>query len=86
MVKILISIATIFISAGILLSAWRLIKGPSVVDRAVALDALTIISISIIVLLALIFGRVIFIDVAMVYAMLSFVGVIAVARYIEGGL
>ncbi|MCK5740952.1 MAG: cation:proton antiporter [Chlorobi bacterium] len=86
MVNILLSIAMIFISLGILFTAWRLIKGPTPADRVVALDGLTIISMSVIALIALFAGRVIFVDVAMVYAMLSFVGVIAVARYIEGGL
>ena len=60
--------------------------GPLAADRAVALDALTIISISLIVLIALNSGRVIYLDVAMVYGVLSFIGVLVIARYLEGGL
>jgi len=52
----------------------------------VALDAMTIAGISVIVMIAVFAGRVIYLDVAMVYALLSFLGVIAVARYLERGL
>ncbi|MBN2789285.1 MAG: hypothetical protein JXR69_03775 [Candidatus Delongbacteria bacterium] len=55
-------------------------------DRVVALDTFTVISISLITLIACMSERVIFLDVGMVYAILSFIGVVAVARYLEGGL
>lgn len=64
----------------------RFVLGPSAADRTVALDALTIIGISLIAFIALSAGRVIYLDIAMVYGILSFVGVLAVARYLEGGL
>jgi len=64
----------------------RFLKGPTPADRVVALDGLTICGISVIVFIALFAQRVIYLDVAMVYALLSFLGVIAVARYLEGGL
>jgi multicomponent Na+:H+ antiporter subunit F len=56
------------------------------VDRTVALDAMTILATSLIVAFALISGRRIYIDVAMVYGLVGFAGVVAVARYLEGGL
>jgi len=84
--EIILQISTYFVSAGIILSTLRMIKGPSMADRAVALDTFTVISISLIVLIACLSGRVIFLDVGMVYAILSFIGVVAVARYLEGGL
>lgn len=84
--EIILEISAYFISAGIILSTVRMIKGPTMADRAVALDTFTVISISLIVLIAFITGRVIFLDVGMVYAILSFIGVVAVARYTEGGL
>ncbi|HHM02785.1 MAG TPA: cation:proton antiporter [Caldithrix abyssi] len=63
-----------------------MVKGPSVADRTVALDTLTVISISLMAMIALFAERVIYLDVALVYGILSFLGVIAVARYLEGGL
>jgi multicomponent Na+:H+ antiporter subunit F len=70
----------------VVISFFRLLIGPSVADRAVALDGMTIISISVITAAAFFLGRVIYIDVALVYALISFLGVVAIARFIEGGL
>jgi multicomponent Na+:H+ antiporter subunit F len=47
---------------------------------------MTIITISIIAFIALISERLIYIDVALVYGLVSFLGVVAVARYLERGL
>ena len=70
----------------ILLAFVRMIKGPTSADRVVALDVMTVISISLIVYLAAIFNRIIYMDVAMVYGLISFIGVIAIARYLERGI
>jgi multicomponent Na+:H+ antiporter subunit F len=84
--ELIFQISFYLILASMLLSFIRLMIGPSTADRVVALDSMTIISISIIVYLALHYQRVIYLDVALVYGLLSFIGVVAVARYIEGGL
>jgi multicomponent Na+:H+ antiporter subunit F len=68
------------------MTLFRLFKGPSVADRIVALDAMTIISISLIVLIAHFAQRIIYLDVAIVYGLVSFIGVVAFARYLERGL
>ena len=70
----------------ILLAMVRLFIGPTTPDRVVALDTLTTISTALLVLLGWYFERYIYIDVALIYAVLGFVGVLTVARYFEGGL
>jgi multicomponent Na+:H+ antiporter subunit F len=62
----------------------RMILGPTVADRTVALDCMTIIAISLIVYIAYYLNRIIYLDVAIVYALISFIGVVAVARHLEG--
>ncbi len=84
MVDLLISLAAILAGTAFLLALSRFIKGPSTVDRVIAFDVLTVVSITFIVLSALIEDRGIYLDVALVYALLSFLGVIAIARYLEG--
>lgn len=79
------------ISLGIALFAMvillvRLVIGPTVADRGVALDTLTIVSTSIIVFVASLTSRELYLDVAMVYSLISFISVVALARYLEGGL
>ena len=64
----------------------RFLRGPSVLNRVVAFDVSSIISISVIVILAHLFERFIYVDVAIVYGLLSFLGVLVVARCYEGGL
>ena len=84
MVEVLIAIAGILAGLAFLLALVRFVRGPSRVDRVVAFDVLTVISITFIVLVALVENRGIYLDAALVYALLSFLGVIAIARYLEG--
>jgi multicomponent Na+:H+ antiporter subunit F len=79
-------LAAVLIFLGILLCVLRLVLGRTVVDRVAAVDMLTVISISLIALYAHVGGRFIYLDVALVYGVLSFLAVLAVARYLERGL
>ena len=74
------------IGLALFLAGLRLVKGPTTSDRLVAADSMTTITTSLLVLLGLLFNRYIYIDVALIYAILSFIGVLTVARYLEGGL
>jgi multicomponent Na+:H+ antiporter subunit F len=79
-------VAAILIFFGIVLGVLRLVLGRTIVDRVAAVDMLTVISISVIALYAHVSGRFIYLDVALVYGVLSFLSVLAVARYLERGL
>jgi multicomponent Na+:H+ antiporter subunit F len=85
MVDVLIYLAATLAGVAFLLALGRFIRGPSAADRVVAFDVLTIVAITGIVLSALAEGRGIYLDVALVYALLSFLGVIVVAHYLERG-
>ena len=69
--------------AAILLSSWRLLKGPTTPDRIVAADTLNVIATAGIALLAALFDNPVYLDIALVYGTLAFVGTIALARSIE---
>ena len=84
--SIIYNISAILAIVGIVISFLRLIKGPTVADRTVALDVMTIIAVSVIVYIAAISSRIIYLDVAMVYALISFLGIVAIARYLERGI
>jgi multicomponent Na+:H+ antiporter subunit F len=84
--NIIYNISAIIALVGIALAFIRMVLGPTVADRAVALDGMTIIAISLIVFIAYFSNRIIYLDVAMVYALISFVGIVAVARYLERGI
>ena len=72
-------------ATGMLLALIRLLKGPFAPDRVVAADTLSVIGTAGLVLLAFWLDSVLYLDVALIYAVLAFVGIIALARIIEGG-
>ena len=69
-----------------LLCMIRVAKGPSVVDRAVAADSVDILTDVALVLFALESGRGIYLDIALVTAILGFLSMVCVVRYLEGRL
>lgn len=86
MVELLFWIAGGIAVLAAVLAFVRVLAGPSPADRTIGLDGMTIISISIIAFIAFVSDRLIYIDVALVYGLVSFLGVVAVARYLERGL
>jgi multicomponent Na+:H+ antiporter subunit F len=82
----MLELATVLIFFAILFAVIRLVLGKTLIDRVVAIDMLTVISISLIALYAQVSGRFVYIDVALVYGLLSFLAVLAIARFLEKGL
>ncbi|MEA1964634.1 MAG: monovalent cation/H+ antiporter complex subunit F [Candidatus Aerophobetes bacterium] len=74
------------ITVAVVLALIRALKGPTSPDRVVGVDIMVTITIALMVLLGLFFNRRIYLDVSLIYAVLSFVGVIAIARYLDRGL
>ena len=74
------------ITAGIILCLLRMLKGPTAPDRAVAVDTVATITTALLVLLGFIFERYVYLDVALVYAVLTFIGSVAIARFLEKGI
>ena len=67
----------------VVLSFIRLVQGPSLPDRVVALDLMTTLGIGVIAVYAIVNDEAIFLDVAIVLALVSFLGTIAFAYYVE---
>ena len=84
--NVIVIIFLAVIGAGILLSFLRMLMGPTASDRAVAVDTITTTVVALLVLLGFIFQRYIYLDVSLVYSALSFVGLVALARFLERGI
>ncbi len=69
---------------GVLFTVIRLIIGPKLSDRVVALDTFNMIVIGVIAALALLFKSNLYLDIAIVYAILAFLETVVFARYLEG--
>jgi len=63
----------------------RVFIGPGAPTRLVAFDTANTLVVTGLVILAMLFNDVVFIDVAIVYALLSFATTLYVAKYIQGG-
>ena len=63
----------------------RVVRGPTAPDRLVGLDTINTIVIVLMVVFGAAFNEVIYIDVAIVYALLSFISTLFIAKYLEGG-
>ncbi len=74
------------LAALMLLAMVRLFKGPTSADRVVALDAINTLVVASMIVLAAAFRQILFVDVAIVYALLSFVGTLYIAKYLGGEL
>ncbi len=79
-------ITIVLLSLGMIFSIIRFIKGPTAGDRTLALDTMTTLMVAGLVLLSAVFNRFIYVDVALIYGVLGFIGVIVIARYLEGAL
>jgi len=64
----------------------RLFLGPTSADRVVALDAINTLVVASMIVLAVVFRQILFVDVAIVYALLSFIGTLFIAKYLGGKL
>ena len=72
----------------VLLALYRVIKGPAIIDRIVGVNVIGTKTITVILLTGSLFDRIeYFIDIALVYALINFIGTIALLRvYRYGGL
>ncbi len=68
----------------IIISAFRIFLGPTAADRAVALDTINTLVVASMVGLGAATWETLFIDIAIVYAILSFVTTLYIAKYLEG--
>ncbi len=73
----------IFLLVNAFACLYRAYAGPTVVDRVLAINIVVTKTLVVLALLATVFGRGMFLDVAIVYGLLNFVLTIVASRYIE---
>ena len=69
--------------ASVVLAFVRLLRGPTIPDRVIALDLMAVLGIGIISAYAILTDQSVLLDVALVIALLSFLGTVAFAYYVE---
>ncbi len=85
MLTLSIQIAFVLVTAAIAMSFWRLLRGPDVPNRILALDTLYINTIAILVLLGIHLESAIFFEAALLIALMGFIGTVALCKYLLRG-
>lgn len=85
MVQMILLSCLLFLTIAIFACLYRVIKGPSMPDRVMALDLIGINVIASVAILSMITETTAFIEVILLIGILSFVGTIALSRFIERG-
>ncbi len=75
----------IFLGFLILACLYRVVMGPTTIDRMIAVSAIGTKTLILLILIGFIFGRVeMFVDICTVYALLNFLGTLATTKFFEG--
>ncbi len=70
------------VGLAMLLALYRLLRGPSVPDRILALDTLYVCAIALLVLFGMHLGTAVYFEAALIIAMLGFVGTVVLSKYV----
>jgi len=73
------------IAVSIMLNLYRLIAGPDVTDRILALDTMVINAIGLIVLAGILFGTTMYFEASLLFAILGFVSTVAFCKFLLRG-
>lgn len=80
-----LNIGIVAVSLAVMLCTWRLLGGPTLTDRILALDTLYLSVVALVVMLGLRWQTPLLFEAALIIAMLGFAGTVALARYLSRG-
>jgi multicomponent Na+:H+ antiporter subunit F len=83
--SLLFDISITFMVIAIIPCIYRVIKGPTIPDRVIAVDAMTTVIVVILGIYSYIQESAFFMDVALVLAIISFVGTVTISKYLDEG-
>ncbi|KUF35587.1 MULTISPECIES: Na(+)/H(+) antiporter subunit F1 [Lysinibacillus] len=86
MITNVLLLALAFFSISIALSLYRVIRGPSMPDRAIALDTIGVNLLSAIAIVSIILKTKAYLEAILILGILAFIGTIAFTKYIERGV
>jgi multicomponent K+:H+ antiporter subunit F len=85
MLSTAVLVAFFCIAAALVLNFWRLVAGPTLPDRILALDTMAINTIALLVLLGIHQNLTEFFEAALLIAMMGFIGTVALCKYLLRG-
>lgn len=85
MVHIAIWIASGLLGIALILNLWRVVRGPSILDRTLALDTMYINAIALLIIFGIHLGDGLYFEAALLIAMMGFVGTAAICKFLLRG-
>lgn len=85
MLNHVIALTMVMMSLALALNLYRMIAGPSLPDRILALDTMYINSIALLVLFGIYHGSMLYFEAALLIAVMGFVGTVALSKYLLRG-
>lgn len=85
MLQVVIPVAMLMVGIAIALNLWRLVIGPSLPDRILALDTMYINGIALLVLFGIYQNTMLYFEAALLIAVMGFVGTVAMSKYLLRG-
>ncbi|NRG44390.1 Na(+)/H(+) antiporter subunit F1 [Bacillus sp. CRN 9] len=86
MIQTVVYIAIICVAVAMITLLYRVIKGPTLPDRIVALDALGVNIVAMVALVCIALDTNAFLEVILLFGILAFIGTVAFSKYLEKGV
>ncbi|MCJ8007355.1 Na(+)/H(+) antiporter subunit F1 [Lederbergia wuyishanensis] len=86
MIEIMLRISLALFASAIVISLYRIIRGPSIPDRVIALDMIGVNLISAIAAISILLNTKAYLEVILILGILAFISTIALSKYIERGV
>jgi multicomponent K+:H+ antiporter subunit F len=83
--QLALDFATVCVGFAIALCAWRLLRGPELPDRLLALDTMAVNAVALAILLGIRWSTPLLFEAALIIAMLGFVSTVGLGRYLSRG-
>lgn len=84
--SLLLDFALLLMVFAMIPCVYRTIKGPTIPDRVIAVDAMTTVIVVMLGVYSFVQGSVFFMDVALVLSIISFVGTVTISKYLDEGV
>ena len=79
----MLNVLILLIALSLMLTLIRFIKGPTLADRIVAFDSMSIIATSLLIVLSFYFNKSLYLDLAFVFGLMGFIGTVVFAKFLD---
>ncbi len=79
----MLNVLILLIALSLMLTLIRFLKGPTLADRVIAFDSMSIIATSLLVVLSFYFNKSLYLDLAFVFGLIGFIGTVVFAKFLD---